>query len=933
MKKRLVRLVPVLLCILCLTALTSCFTKKTEPVPDDHEHVWNEGEITVQGDCQNGTKGEITYTCTICGATKKEQTDGHVWDEDQDKIIAKATCKDVGSLLRTCKKCGQKVTFDIPKTTTHKYGDARLVTPPTATSDGVDEKVCSVCGLATTFKSTTTYADYRNKVNAISSQLGGFTAADFGGGTVTANLGNTYPAPPVNPTHGPHPRVLFNQSDIPGIKTALNNGLNEAAAAAFREQVALLESGVLPEATVHGTNGTHNFSGQVLANIMALALDYQLTKNEISGYQAILAAKNYLKTIDIHSFSPDPERTVGNIMYAMACVYDWCHDLTSQNDRQQIVLGVQKKCCELRGVKVSDGTSMQFMEIGFPPSGQNCVAGHGSELQLLRDYLSFAIAIYDEYPGWWNYIGGRFYDEYVPVRNEFYKAGMVPQGVSQYAQLRFASDCYSALLIKAMTGAIPYDEAGMQQVIRTIYSHELPYGTFASGDGSYANKSLMDYGMAAMISSHLFNDATIRAQFEKNNNSYSVFGDGQYGLEQAVGYAAEELICSSGGVVAASNIHEGMDLIVYNGGWLGQMIARDNWGSDQAAVLMKIGVRSGSNHDHQDAGQFQIYYRGLLAGDTGTYDSYGKDHWRYYHQATIAHNCVLIDNGSSTKGYVGGQISHTQEPGSSLSSWASGSYDTGVVTGYAYGYADETKKTPTYAYIAGDITKAYDSSTVSEVTRRMLAVYDTDNADVPLFFFVFDNITAKNKNYKKTFLLHTVNEPTISGSTVTTTSGNGKLVLQNVTGDKISWVGGTGKYYLVDGTQLTPTREPYEDGFKGRIEITPASANLTDRLLNVMYVCDKAKSPSLTATSIGNSTKATGAVIGNTVAVFANSKSPETSSFSFTTTGSGTLTYYVSGVKAGNWSVKVGSNTQVAVADGGLLVFRASAGLVTLTPQ
>ena len=889
MKKRITRFALVALCMLCIIALASCFKKKKEPV-GEHEHEWDEGEITVQGNCEKGEEGEIVYTCTICGEKKTEKTDGHDWEEL--RVIAAATCTETGARLCRCKRCGKQQAFTIPKSDNHNFGVARLVTPPTAASAGVDEKVCRSCGAAQTFPSAMTWAEYQARVRTIKAKAAAFNDSDFGVSGITENLGNTYPTPSVSPTKGQHPRVMFNANDIAGIKRALNNGMNTAAAKEFRDEVALMTSGALPAATAHGSNGTFNFNGQTLANIMALALDYQLTGNEITGCQAVFAAKNYLKTLDIQSFSPDPERTVGNVMYAMACVYDWCHPLLSDADKVQIVAGVQHKLCELKGTRLSDGATVQFMEVGFPPSGQGSVAGHGCEFQILRDYLSFAIAIYDEYPGWWNYVGGRFYQEYVPVRNEFYQAGMVPQGVSQYVQIRFAADCYSALLIKAMSGTFPYDAAGMKQVMHTVYSHELPdQFSFASGDGSNETttkqiKKMMDFGMAAMISSHLFNDATIRAQFEANKNSYSIFGDGQYGLQQTVGYACEELICSSGEVKAASDLHEGMDLVVYNGGWLGQMIARNGWGSDQAAVLMKIGVRSGSNHDHQDAGQFQIWYKGMLAGDTGAYASYASktnDHWKKYHQATIAHNSLLI-NGS-------GQKSRTTEPGS-LSAWKNGTYETGVVLGHDYGYADAAKTQPTFAYIAGDVAKAYGSSVASEVQRRMLAVYDTGNADVPMFFFVFDNVTAKSSSDTKTFLLHVAEEPTINktNKTVTATSGQGKLVLQNVIGAEgsgITSIGGTGKNYWVDGQQIEPNRYPL-DGFWGRVEISTTAS----QLLNVMYVCDKSKSPNLTATAITSSV-VKGAAIGNTAAVFVTDKTPRSSEFSFTAAGSGTLNYYV----------------------------------------
>jgi len=76
-------------------------------------------------------------------------------------------------------------------------------------------------------------------------------------------------------------------------------------------------------------------------------------------------------------------------------------------------------------------------------------------------------------------------------------------------------------------------------------------------------------------------------------------------------------------------------------------------------------------------------------------------------------------------------------------------------------------------------------------------------------------------------------------------------------------------------------------------------------------------------------------VIGNTAAVFVVDQNRRSTGFTFTSTGAGTLNYYVSGVKAGKWTVKVGSNVQTVEADsaGGLLVFSAPAGSVTLAPQ
>ena len=200
---------------------------------------------------------------------------------------------------------------------------------------------------------------------------------------------------------------------------------------------------------------------------------------------------------------------------------------------------------------------------------------------------------------------------------------------------------------------------------------------------------------------------------------------------------------------------------------------------------------------------------------------------------------------------------------------------------------------------------------------------------------IYDNIAVSDSSYQKVFLLHTKTEPTISGNTVTVVNGSGKLVLQNAVGNcTLSKVGGVGHNYDVGGTQVV-TQNGENDGYWGRAEIKTATGKTNDIMLNVMYVCDSNKSPSgQTASSISN-TVVTGSVIGKVAAIFVNASTRRTTNLTFTATGTGDLTYYVSGVKAGKWTVSAGNTTQTvtATADGGILVFTAPAGQVSLTPQ
>ena len=907
--KRILVICTLLLCLfLCVALFASCdLSPSKDPESDEttaageHEHVWDEGAVVKEGSCDPDTKeeikGEILYTCTVCGATRTEEIDGHTWNDG--KVISAADCMHTGTKLFTCTSCSAKKTQIVPiNPDAHDTKNAadRLVTPPTSTSNGEIEKICTICGKGVVTGSIT-FDDYNTQVNAVKAKV---AAANTNFGSVTANLGSTYATPKLSP-RAQHPRVMFNGDELEAVKSTLYDSRNSAAIKLFLDALAKPTTGKLPASSSH-----NNFSSDVIDQIQALALDYCLTGNKISGYEAILALKNHLATMDFAGITGDPERQYGLTMFTAACVYDWCYDLLTATDKTQIVAGVEHKCCD-------DGK----MEMGFPPSGQYSVAGHGCEFQLLRDYLAFAIAIYDEYPGWWNYIGGRFYAEYVEPRNYYYAAGMVTQGASLYIRIRFSSDLYSGILIKAATGVMPYDEAGMKQVMRTVYSYELPNrNAFAAGDDNVDDGDFIEYSRNTLLSSYLFDDATMRAHLEYYKKSFSKF-DSYFTVGSNY---VEYLICSSNGVKAASDRHQDMPLILYNGGFLGQIIARNNWGDNQAAVLMKIGVRTGGNHDHRDAGQFQIWYKTMLAGDTGVYDSYGSDHWRNYHQATVAHNCILI-GGSGQQRLGGNEMSHRNYLTDSNTL-------IGEVTGHAEGYSDDAKTKPAYAYIAGNNAKAYGSSVASEVTRRMLAVYETGNDNVPMYFFVFDNITS-NSSAKKTFLLHVPAQPTVSGKTVTVSKNGGKLVLQNVVGgNTITTVQG---YRDASGTLYTAA----DDGFWGRVEIATASAK-TNQLLNVMYVCDADKNPAgQTATEITGS-GITGAKIGKVAAIFVTSATRRTTALSFTVSGSIDLTYYVSGVKAGKWVVRdANGNTQrITVSeDSGLLVFTAPAGQVTLTPQ
>ena len=75
--------------------------------PAEHEHVWNDGEVTTPATCADGVK---TFTCTVCGETKTEAIPGnpnaHVWDEGV--VTLEPTSTAAGRREYTCTVCGAK---------------------------------------------------------------------------------------------------------------------------------------------------------------------------------------------------------------------------------------------------------------------------------------------------------------------------------------------------------------------------------------------------------------------------------------------------------------------------------------------------------------------------------------------------------------------------------------------------------------------------------------------------------------------------------------------------------------------------------------------------------------------------------------------------------------------------------------------------------
>lgn len=757
-----------------------------------------------------------------------------------------------------------------------------------------------------------------------------------------------YKKPETYPIKGEHPRLMLTNDIIPDIKALLEDPYYEALAENFWYYADMDTDGSLKP--LNELDTTYNYDGKILMAIEAKALAYLLTGEEFYGYEAILAAKNHMLTLVMsHDMHNDIYRCYGWSMMVTGEVYDWCYDLMTETDKSQFVRGVQKYYCEDCVCGLTDK-----MTIGFPPTGMNAVQGHGTHVMLYRDYMAFSIAIYDEYPDWWELVAGRYYEEYIPAGSVFLTAGATPQGSNSYGWAKVVAPLYAAYMIKTLTGELPYPD-DIQNIAKYFMHLRLPNGRlFQSGDGTARDDGATDdLGDFIFVLSALFPSELNQINYKVLSNNYTKY---RYTRESSCITPTTTLLYRAYGLdyePESSDINSGLELVLYTGWPVGQMTARNSWEEDAAAVFMRVGELSCGNHDHEDAGTFQIYYKGCFTSESGQYGAgsgYGTAHHSYWHQATIAHNGILVYNpalASTEDGwYSGGQASHNGV--NTLDEWLNtDKQKIGTVTGASYYYSPKDGSLE-YAYLAGDISSAYSSETVEALERRMLTVY-TDNPEFPMFFTVYDYVKSADKSFTKSFLMHTVTEPIIDGNTATYIQNEGKMVLTTLTdGAELTKIGGEGRTYWIndtvgnlniaeegEGTGAGKRDSDYiSDGaLWGRIQINNTGKS-EDHLLNVIYVTDADNETVLTPQKIESDT-VIGMQLSDIVAVYSKTDVKNRVELEFATEGMGLKKYYLSGLSEGSWTVRVDGVTVAHTytsSDSGIISFTAPTGDVTVTP-
>lgn len=263
---------------------------------------------------------------------------------------------------------------------------------------------------------------------------------------------------------------------------------------------------------------------------------------------------------------------------------------------------------------------------------------------------------------------------------------------------------------------------------------------------------------------------------------------------------------------------------------MGQVLMRSAWTPEATYCTFTTGSVIPS-HKHFDENNFSIYKYDHLALDSGDRAKETDFNLCYYYSQSVAHNVVLI-----------------HKPGEPLPvHW--GIKSTDPDDNRNYGGMTELTGSKTlafetnddYSYVASDATSCYGDK-CTEAVRQFVFVH-------PDYFIVYDRVGAADSSYRKEWLLHTKEKPSVRNRIMNAASGDGRLFCQTLLPEDASLEleGGKDREYWVRDRNypLDPETEkeyridcdrrgrgPYTGAW--RLEVKPGALRNDDRFLHVL---------------------------------------------------------------------------------------------------
>ena len=631
---------------------------------------------------------------------------------------------------------------------------------------------------------------------------------------------------PVYSVRAGHPRLFVTKEDIPNIKSAAKTSARNTYWQT-KEDVDNLLHGSISFPNPTAVNGTEN--GWIISKVSQVAMLYLITgKKEYLDY-----TKKFLqKIIEYYRIRIDNNLNADWYVFpqiSTLCAYDWIYDALTQDERE----------------KIGKSLYQVMMDIAWH--------GEGLRPQRIRENTGgYNTGFYgtDALP--W-YIAITFYNDGIDdarCEKMFQKGLQLNMKMTQFrSELIGKNGGGSTGCVGYALGAYPVADFNFIRSYRAAtgidMSQKLDYvlgylnfidwnrlpgnREFGFGDSYHYDCLLPE----KEINYHLREIATLYGSSPNVQRLLGLFNKKNYTERLPFMPFLQKYLQGTPGASSS-----GKGAMYFDG--TGEVIMRSGTGADDTYALFVSGGRT-SYHKHFDNNHFTIYKKGYRALDTGTRPEPGW-HLSHYYARTVAHNCVTIRMPDERMpGYWGGGAS-TENKFEPIPNDGGQSSTLGSVL-------KEMHTTDDYVYLASDATKSYNSKKASLVVREFIYFY-------PDLFVVFDRVTATDKNYPKTWLIHTINEPTMKGDReFSETSDGGKMICRTLypTNAMLTKIGGSGKDFWSDGRNWPlPKLTPQEYGYNmnlppanhpqlghWRMEVSPQTASKEDLFMHIIQVGDK----------------------------------------------------------------------------------------------
>lgn len=433
---------------------------------------------------------------------------------------------------------------------------------------------------------------------------------------------------------------------------------------------------------------------------------------------------------------------IRDVIYAGAIVYDWCYDALTPPQRKEMVEAFYRLAVRL--------------EVSWPPLRQAITIGHGNGGQITIAPLAFAIACFDEDPEPFRIITYRVLEELIPMKAYEYRSPLHPQG-SNYGSARLSADLFCATAYRIACGKEIFDP--------NIYNTHLYWqllrlpDTFYFEEGDIWGFTRPPEGLEKCL---LF---CLAAQKDPAVKGF------YRGLDAEMHIPMFHLLLNDPEVPTLNPADTTLPFGYHFGPFHGSLIARTGFYSDEAAVYCNGGSKHSTNHQHYDAGAFQIWFRGLLAADIGEYQSsYGNTYDMNFDKRSIAHNMLRVYDPAEYWGRYDndGGVRLLPRAAKDPKGYENPLLDYGKTTSVSIG---PDKMRPIYSFMATDLTSAY-SKKIKDYTRIVLFLNQGEK-ERPASFIVLDLCEAAKAEFPKIFQVSTYLPPVLKPDFVGLANENG----------------------------------------------------------------------------------------------------------------------------------------------------------------